>query len=254
MIPLLKFGAAWLLPPGLFVVLLGALSVKLFKIDKRLALATALCTIIFYLLCTSFLAERLTGWLERKYLPPTQHEVTGADVIIVLGGGVIAQVPDVDGSGSLGASSANRLLTAVRLQRLLNVPIIVSGGQVSSDTEAEAEICARILKSLGVPETKILLETQSLNTAQNALHCAEILRERSFKAPLLVTSAFHMNRAMLNFKLCNVEPLAYPTDFTVANDTAFRYTQLRPQAEALYLNATFMQEVLRTFITEVFGI
>lgn len=251
---LLKFGASWILPPGLFILLLVILSVKLFKIAGRLSIAVAVFTLIFYLLCTSLVAERLMGWLEELHTPPAQIETSGADVIVLLGGGAISQVPDVDGVGALCASPANRLLTAVRLQRILNVPILVSGGQVYSDSGAEAEISARVLKSLGVPEDKIIIETKSINTTQNARYSAEILRDNNFAKPVLVTSAFHMNRAMLNFNLCGFNPIAYPTDFTVAHSPTFHYTKLRPQAEALLLNVTVMQELLRTCVTEIFGI
>ena len=254
MVYVLKFGASWILPPGIFIILLIALCVRLFKIDRRLTAAVAICTVIFYLLCTSLVAERLMGWLEELHTPPAQIENSGADIIVLLGGGAISQVPDVDGVGALCASPANRLLTAVRLQKILNVPILISGGQVYSDSGAEAEIAARVLKSLGVPEDKILTETKSVNTTQNARYSAKILRDNNFEKPVLVTSAFHMNRAMLNFDLCSYRPIAYPTDFTVAHKPTFHYTKLRPQAEALLLNVTVMQELLRTCITEIFGI
>jgi len=250
----LKFGASWILPPGIFILLALALCVKLFRISRKLSAVVLVATLIFYLLSTSFVAERLMGWLEELHTPPAQVETSGADLIVLLGGGAISQVPDVDGVGALCASPANRLLTAVRLQKLLNVPILVSGGQVYSDSGAEAEISARVLKSLGVPEDKILTETKSVNTSQNARYSALIMRENNFSKPLLVTSAFHMHRAMLNFNLNRVKPIAYPTDFTVAHNPTFHYTKLRPQAEALLLNVTVMQEILRTCITEVFGI
>ena len=251
---LLKFGASWILPPGIFIILSLALVVNLFRINRKLSVAVLLVTFAFYLLCTSVVAERLMGWLEELHTPPAQVETSGADIIVLLGGGAISQVPDVDGVGALCASPANRLLTAVRLQKMLNVPILVSGGQVYSDSGAEAEISARVLKSLGVPEDKILTETKSINTAQNARYSAIILRENNFNKLLLVTSAFHMNRAMLNFNLHRVKPIAYPTDFTVAHNPTFHYTKLRPQAEALLLNVTVLQEVLRTIVTEIFGI
>lgn len=254
MVYFLKFGASWILPPGIFILLLIALGVKLFKIDRKLSVAVLICTLIFYLLCTSLVAEKLMGWLEEMHTPPTQVETSGADIIVLLGGGAISQVPDVDGVGALCASPANRLLTAVRLQKILNVPILISGGQVYSDSGAEAEISARVLKSLGVPDDKILTETKSVNTTQNARYCAKILRDNGFEKPILVTSAFHMNRAMLNFNLCRYKPIAYPTDFTVTHNPTFHYTKLRPQAEALLLNVTVLQELLRTCITEIFGI
>lgn len=251
---LLKFGASWILPPGIFIILLLALCFKLFKLNRKLFAAVLVFTMIFYLMCTSLLAERLMGWLEELHTPPAQVETSGADVIVLLGGGAISQVPDVDGVGALCASPANRLLTAVRLQKMLNVPILVSGGQVYSDSGAEAEISARVLKSLGVPEDKILTETKSVNTTQNARYSSKILRDNNFQKPLLVTSAFHMNRAMLAFSLNRFKPIAYPTDFTVAHNPTFHYTKLRPQAEALLLNVTVLQELLRTAVTEVFGI
>lgn len=254
MVYVLKFGASWILPPGLFILMLFALAFKLFKISRKLSIAVLVCTLIFYFLCTSLVAERTMGWLEELHTPPAQIEESGADVIVLLGGGAISQVPDVDGVGALCASPANRLLAAVRLQKILNVPILVSGGQVYSDSGAEAEIAARVLKSLGVPENKIITETKSINTTQNARYSAKILRDNGFEKPVLVTSAFHMHRAMLNFNLCRFRPIAYPTDFTVAHNPTFHYTKLRPQAEALLLNVTVMQELLRTCITEIFGI
>lgn len=242
------------MPPGIFILLMFALAAKLFRVDKKLSLIVLVGTIIFYLLCTSLVAEKLMGWLEEIYMPPAQIETSGADVIVLLGGGAISQVPDVDGVGVLCASPANRLLTAVRLQKILNVPILVSGGQTYSDSGAEAEISARILKSLGVPAEKILTETKSVNTTQNAVYSAEILRDKNFTKPVLVTSAFHMRRAMLNFNLRQFEPISYPTDFTVAHNPTFHYTKLRPRAEALLLNVTVMQEILRTWVTEIFNV
>lgn len=254
MIYLLKFGASWILPPGIFIILLVALTIYLTKFSGRLACAVGVLTLTFYLLCTGLVAERLMGHLEMQFSPPAQIETAGADVIVLLGGGAIRDVQDVDGVGTLCASPSSRLLTAVRLQKILNIPILLSGGQVYSDSGSEALISERILKSLGVPDEKILTETKSVNTTQNAIFSAEILREKKFTRPILVTSAFHMKRAVLNFSRQNFEVIPYPTDFTVSHDPKFRYTKLRPQAEALLLNVTVMQEVLRTAVTDFFNI
>ena len=254
MVYALKFGASWILPPGLFVILLAALAIYLTKYSGRLAVAVGIGTIIFYLMCTGFVAERFMGQLEKKYSPPAQIETMGADAIVLLGGGAIRDVQDVDGSGVLCSSPASRLLTAVRLQKILNVPILLSGGQVYKDSANEALISERVLLSLGVPKEKILLETKSVNTTQNAIFSAEILREKKLNRPVLVTSAFHMRRAVLNFSRQGFEVIAYPTDFTVSHQPEFHYTKLRPQAEALLLNVTVLQEVLRTTVTEIFNV
>ena len=123
------------------------------------------------------------------------------------------------------------------------------GRQVYEDTGAEAKIAKRVLVSLGVPENKILTETRSINTSQNARFSAEILRENGLSHPILVTSAFHMKRSVLNFAKQGVEVEPFPTDYMVAHHPVFHYTKLRPQTEALLDNVTVLQETLRTFVT-----
>lgn len=248
MVYFLKFGASWVLPPGIFIVCFFALALYLWKKrgERRAAAIFAGLTFVFYLLCTGLVAERTMGWLEGAYTPPEQP---AGDVIIMLGGGAMPDSPDVDGTGALCASPANRLLTTVRLQRELGVPILLSGGQVYEDTGAEAKIARRILLSLGVPDDMIFAETRSINTTQNAKFSAEILREQGFTHPILVTSAFHMKRAVLNFKKQGVEVTPYPADYWVTHHPVFHYTKLRPQTEALLDNVTVLQETLRTFVT-----
>jgi uncharacterized SAM-binding protein YcdF (DUF218 family) len=248
MVYLLKFGASWILPPGIFILAFFALSVWLWKKrgEKKAAAILFVLTFVFYLLCTGFVAEKTMGALESVYAPP---ENPSGDVIIMLGGGAYNDTPDVDGTGTLCASPASRLLTAVRLQRRLDVPILLSGGQVYEDTGAEAKIAKRVLMSLGVPEDKILTETKSINTSQNAKFSAEILRENGLSHPILVTSAFHMNRSVLNFAKQGIEVEPFPTDYMVAHHPVFHYTKLRPQTEALLDNVTVLQETLRTFVT-----
>ena len=248
MVYFLKFGASWLLPPGIFIVALFALAWYAWKKrgEKKIAALLFGLTFAFYLLCTSVVAERTLGWLEQAYLPPAEPQ---GDVIIMLGGGAMPDSPDVDGVGALCSSPANRLLTAVRLQRKLGVPILLSGGQVYEDTGAEAKIARRILIDLGVPEEQILVETRSVNTTQNARYSAEILRAQDLTQPILVTSAFHMKRAVLNFEKQGVDVVPYPADYQVTHHPVFHYTKLRPQTEALLDNVTVLQETLRTLVT-----
>ena len=248
MVYFLKFGASWLLPPGIFIVALFALAWYAWKRrgERRIAALLFALTFVFYLLCTSVVAERTLGWLEQAYLPPAEP---AGDVIIMLGGGAMPDSPDVDGVGALCSSPANRLLTAVRLQRKLGVPILLSGGQVYEDTGAEAKIARRMLIDLGVPEEQILVETRSVNTTQNARYSAEILRAQGLTQPILVTSAFHMKRAVLNFKKQGIDVVPYPADYQVTHHPVFHYTKLRPQTEALLNNVTVLQETLRTLVT-----
>ena len=251
MIYLLKFGASFILPPGIFFVLLLLCAVWVWRRGgKRPAAAIASVIFVFYLLSTSFVADMLIRNLESKYLPP---ENPSGDVIIMLGGGALLDTPDVNGTGTLCPSPANRLLTVMQLYRKLHVPILLSGGQVYADTGTESLITKRILMSLGIPEQDIITESQSLTTSQNAFYSAEILREKGFTKPILVTSAFHLPRAVICFEKQGVKVVPYLSDFQ-ANLTAreVHYSRLRPDAGALSGSALVMQERLRALVTVLF--
>ncbi|MFA6849485.1 MAG: YdcF family protein [Selenomonadaceae bacterium] len=250
MIYLLKFGASFVLPPGIFFVAFTVLAVYCWrKRQKKIAGYILAVTFIFYLFSTSLMSEYFLGRLESVYEPPTNPQ---GDVIIMLGGGAMQDTPDVDGIGTLCGSPANRLLTAVRLQKKLQVPILLTGGQVYRDSGKEAAISKRILVSLGVEEKDILIEDKSLNTRQNAEFSSRILREYGLTQPILVTSAFHMERAVLNFTKENVKVVPYPSDYMVNRTHVFHYTKLMAQSGALVGNVMVLQEKLRTFVTRYF--
>ncbi|MCR5559021.1 MAG: YdcF family protein [Schwartzia sp.] len=251
MIYLLKFGASFVLPPGIFFVLLLLCAGWVWKRgEKRPAAAIAGVVFVFYLLSTSVVSDALVRGLESEYLPP---ENPSGDVIVMLGGGALLDTPDVDGQGTLCSSPANRLLSVARLYRKLHVPILLSGGQVYADTGAEAWIARRVLIGLGVSEDDILIEPESLNTTQNAKYSAKIINEKGFKQPILVTSAFHMPRAVLCFKKQGIEVTPYPTDYQ-ANLTPreVHYSRLRPESGAISASAVALQERLRTLVTVLF--
>jgi hypothetical protein len=86
MVYLLKFGASWILPPGIFILACFGLAVYIWRRhrDHRAAKILAGITFVFYLLCTGLVADHLMGALESAYEPPAHPQ---GDVIVLLGGG-----------------------------------------------------------------------------------------------------------------------------------------------------------------------
>ncbi|WP_445491793.1 YdcF family protein [Niallia sp. 03133] len=210
MLYLLKIIYGFLLPPGLFITLLLLLSIWFFYKKVSYFKIMLLLTFIVYIFSIPLTGDLLIRSLENNYKQP--NEIKG-DVIIMLGAGAVSGVPDIDGEGQLRGSAANRLITTARLYRLTGLPIIVSGGQVFEDYGNEAEIAKRQLIGLGIPSEKIYVENKSLNTAENAQNSKEILLEKGFKRPILVTSAFHMDRSVKNFSQIGITVQPYPTDY-----------------------------------------
>ena len=79
------------------------------------------------LFANTYLALRVVDVLENMYPQPTN--ISG-DAIIMLGGGSVGGVPDSDEIGEFAGNPANRMPTALRLQRKLQIPIIRTGGKV----------------------------------------------------------------------------------------------------------------------------
>jgi uncharacterized SAM-binding protein YcdF (DUF218 family) len=135
-----------------------------------------------------------------------------ADAIVLLGGGITADSPDAGGLDVLSAGATRRTLYAAVLYRRLELPIIAAGGRLSPDSqhEPEAAVAARLLVELGVPAQRISLEDQSRNTWENATRVRERYHPRRV---VLVTSAYHMPRAVACFVRLGIEVIPAPTDY-----------------------------------------
>ena len=250
MLYLFKFGAAWLMPPGIFVLMLFALSLfACYRGERFWARSMALLCALLYLSASPLVSERLMGYLEGTYMPP--HDPQG-DAIIMLGGGAFSDVPDVDGEGALTSEPSARLLTVARLYRKLQVPILVSGGKVFQESGEEANLAKRDLISLGVPKDAIIVEDKSQNTRENAAFSARLLRERGLIHPILVTSAFHMRRSVLNYQKEGIDVVPYPTAYRASRHPIFHYVKLAPDSDSLDDNVLFMREILRAWVTRIF--
>ena len=127
--------------------------------------ALLITVICFYGLSIQPLSHLFVHPLETRYEQPSLDQLDG-DVIILLGGGSLAGVPDFDGT-AIGLAPSCRL-TAVRIQKALHVPVLLSGGVVFAADASEAAIEKRMLLSLGVEEKNIISDEKSRNTAENA--------------------------------------------------------------------------------------
>lgn len=247
MIYILKFIAAFLLPPGLFVLLGIILSVYLWRRRQnfgRFAFSlSAVLTLLLYFSSTLLGAKLLGQLLENRY---SQQEPAAAQVIIVLGGGSVGSVPDGAERGGLMSAGAARLLTAARLAKQHSLPVLISGGQVFSDGASEALVAERILLQLGLPQEQIIVETQARTTQENAAYTAALCRERGYHNVLLLTSALHMPRSMQFFERYlggqGIKVAAYPCDYTLNPQGKFNPRWLVPQLQAFDVTCMALHE------------
>lgn len=231
-----------LLPPGIFVAVLLLLSLRwATRKQWEPGLLSLFLAAALYALSIAPVADRLIAGLEGRYAIPARPE---GDSIVLLGGGVSGQVADLTGAGFPLEGMLPRLVTAVRLQRQLGVPVVVSGGKVFDSLDAEAPIVARILSDLGVPREKILEEGKSRNTVENALRTMEILESKGLRRSLLVTSAYHMPRAVTAFEKAGVPVTPVPAGFRTWKGKRYLWFSWFPSASALLTSTNALREYL----------
>lgn len=152
--------------------------------------------------------------VERPALPP--QAITG----IVLLGGVADPVASSLRSDPVLLATAERVVqTAILSRRHPDAPIIIAGGtaRITRTGEREADILKQILVDLGVDEDRIRRERNSRNTHENARFARELADRQGEGAWLLVTSAWHMPRALGSFRAAGWQVIPWPTDYrTVA--------------------------------------
>lgn len=233
--------SAFFLPPGIFILVFALSSFKLFKKQRPIAFIFIGATILLYLSSISFISDLLIRPLENKYRMPT--EING-DVLVVLGGGATLDTPNLSGKGHLSSIAANRLLTCMQLYHQSQLPIILSGGQVYQTTGCEALIARQILLDVGVPNDQILIEDHSLNTTENAENVKKKLTRHGFQRPILITSAFHLPRAVCQFEKINVDITPYPADYHTNLSFRFSFRQFVPSAEALNATSLALKEYI----------
>jgi uncharacterized SAM-binding protein YcdF (DUF218 family) len=137
---------------------------------------------------------------------------TGAQAIVLLGGGRLVDAPEYGGLDMPGHHSLARIQYAARLHRQTGLPVLITGGSPGGALEAEAVIMGRVLtEDFSVPVA--WLETQSNTTAENAAMTAKMLLPLGKRRILLVTTAMHMPRAQAVFEQNGFDVVAAPTLF-----------------------------------------
>ena len=244
MMYILKFILLWILPPGCIVLLLAAFTVYMFKHKVRARFTLALITLLLHFASLMPVAQILTHGLEGRYTQPANVK---ADVISVLGGGTVSNVAS-NNDGALSAIGMNRLIAGARLQRSMNVPLIISGGARYNDEVDEADVAKLVLLDLGIPEQMIYTDSEALSTKQNAENIVSLCRENGWQSVAVVTSALHMPRSMQNFAVAagesGIEVSAYPCDYLVSGEIQLSVFSFVPQAYALELTAMSLKEYL----------
>jgi uncharacterized SAM-binding protein YcdF (DUF218 family) len=181
----------------------------------RLASWLIVTSIVLIAICgLSPLGNVLILPLEQRF-PPWDPSRGPPDGIIVLGGAIIPDVSAARGTVALNEAAVRITATAELARRYPNARIIYSGGNaaVLFDGGVEAAIAVGAFAALGIARDRITAEEQSRNTIENAVFSRLIAQPQPGERWLLVTSAFHMPRAIAAFRAAGFAVEPYPVDW-----------------------------------------
>jgi uncharacterized SAM-binding protein YcdF (DUF218 family) len=189
-------------------------------------------------------ANALTRTLERS-TPDTIDQGATYDAVIVLGGMVDSQAVETYGSPSYN-NNVERFLAAYSLLRSGRARYaIITGGVLDPKVKdgSETAVIARALESWGIEHERLILEPKALNTRENAVYAAEIVRARGFSRVLMVTSAIHMKRAAGCFRAVGLRVDTLKVDYRGYDPDRFSGSWL-PRPERLSESTTALREHL----------
>jgi len=135
--------------------------------------------------------------------------------IVVLGGGLDTTISAARDQLTLNDAGERQVALADLARRYPGVRLVFSGGGAGAEDGApsEAGTVSRFADSLGIPPNRLVLEERSRNTRENAAYTARIVEPKPQERWLLVTSAWHMPRAVGCFREAGFTVVAYPVDY-----------------------------------------
>jgi uncharacterized SAM-binding protein YcdF (DUF218 family) len=217
-------------PLGLALLLALAALMGRFAGRPRASRALLACAgALAYLVATPLIGHALLRPLESRYAPLPGDRPPAVGYVVVLGSGYVPH-DGIPVSAALDDDGLVRIVEAVRLLRALpGSRLVVSGGAPPGRVPA-AEGYAQLARSVGTAPESIVLCAGARNTRDEASAVRKLLGTAPF---LLVTSAYHMPRAMMLMRRAGAAPIAAPTGQRAFGTQPIRWSAFVPGSGGL---------------------
>lgn len=190
-----------------------AVWVKRYRLTRFLLSVTAVIVLIIAIFPVG---DVLRAPLEREF--PQQTASDAIDGIVLLGGSASVDLSSEWNQVQLN-ESAERLTAGLALaRRFPDAKIIFTGGNAEllkgKEFSTEAGIAEAFFAEQGLDPERITFERKARNTYENAIFSYDLANPSRDERWILVTSAYHMPRAMATFRKAGWETIvAYPVDY-----------------------------------------
>jgi uncharacterized SAM-binding protein YcdF (DUF218 family) len=233
-----------ILPPGCFIIVLFFVFIF---IPKKKKIFPFLALLFLYLLSIQPVSDLLLKPLENAYPPlSSEFKKDWPQAVVILGGGIIQGSPEAGtGKDALTSDAMKRVVYAFSLRNIFKVPFIFSGGKTFEyGQESEALTASRLFVSLGFPFERLILESRSRNTWENAKETAIF----GFDKIVLITSAYHVKRSVYCFNRQGISVIAAPTDYKCDRGRNYNFFSFMPTITSLYNSYLALHEYVGLLI------
>jgi uncharacterized SAM-binding protein YcdF (DUF218 family) len=195
------------------MLLMAAWILRRLNRTPRLRLGLAItAAVVLLIFSNGVVANLLLAPLETKYPRPKNMKPPAA---IVMLSGVLSRSQVGDSYFEFNAH-ADRFIEILRLaNRFPKATLIFTGGPgaLNRGSLGEARILGQLTQELGIKKERILLDKLSRNTYENAKETAVFLKTKNSGSTILITSAFHLPRAVACFKKQGIEVVPWGVDY-----------------------------------------
>jgi uncharacterized SAM-binding protein YcdF (DUF218 family) len=240
-----------LLSPLTWATLLFLIALGLSAKRRRAAL---ICGIAGLLILLIFSSEAVSSVLWRIMEAPavtTMQPGVQYDAVIVLSGMVDDVATEAHDQPSYN-DNIERLLAGFQLLREGKAKsVLLSGGSGRFDRSGpvEADVLAQQLEKWGIDKTRIVEERLSRNTRENATESAKVVAQQHWSSLLLVTSAFHMPRALACFRAAGLKVDTLVVDYRTGAHSGGWF----PRAGALAGSTAALRELFGRVVYRIVG-
>ncbi len=189
--------------------------------------------------------------LENSYpvFKPDKKNTSGVKWIVILGGGKNI-CSNVAVSGRLDQDSLQRLTEGMYLaDEVPSAKVVFSGGRpVNGISSAKAYAMTAAL--LGLEKSRIVMEEEPRDTYEEALKIHELIKKDRF---ILVTSAYHMKRAVALFRKQGMNPIPAPAGHLIRSCQLFKPVNFLPASANVQNSSRTVHELLGIVYSKIAG-
>lgn len=189
-----------------FAIFIFAIFSKNSQLKRKLFIAG---TLMLFAFSNNFLVGKIYNLYEAKY-----PIIKSYDIGILLGG-FSKPTPNEKLAASERGDRLTQTVLLFKTGRIKKILISGGSGKLIGKEPIEADLTSEYLRSIGIPDSSVIIENKSKNTIENANYSVQLARKNQPNPSVLViTSAWHIPRSKLIFDKVFKQKLDYyPTDF-----------------------------------------